>query len=72
MNTITTPWRGWYRTTKKQRWCPLAEAEDYGDALNALLDAVAEQPNGELLVSKNDPNTSRCISLAYSPGRRST
>lgn len=51
---------GWYRPTKRHRWIKLAESDDYGNALNALLDAVAKLPgHAELLVSQTDPNKDR-------------
>ena len=59
--TTSTPgekFRGWFRPTKRHRWQKLSEADDYGDALNQLLDRVAEMRTtfAEVLVSKSDPN----------------
>jgi hypothetical protein len=54
------PFFGWYRQSKRHRWLKLAEADDYGHALNQLLDAAARLPgHAELLVSQIDPNKDR-------------
>ncbi len=59
MNT-TSAFFGWYRQSKRHKWIKLAEGDDYGHALNQLLDAVARLPgHAELLVSQTDPNKDR-------------
>jgi hypothetical protein len=69
MNETEPTVKGWYRASKRQRWRLLSEANDYGAALNALLDAVATLPSGELLVSQRDPNQCNGIGAAYSERR---
>jgi hypothetical protein len=67
-NATASLWYGFFRQSKAHRWLKLAEADDYGAALNALLNATKTQPKGgELLVTQTDPNND---GTARKPRRR--